>query len=336
MPELPEVETIRRIVERELVGLSVTAAEVRLPKLLRDSPLPDIQLLVGHRLEAGSRRAKILSIEFSGELTLMMHFKLSGQLSIIRPDWTRYGAGHPVPDFEGLYPHKTTHAELRFDDGSALYYSDVRQFGWWRLVPTAEVATVLETFRFGPEATGNGVVSSAELGSRLRRRAIPIKTALLDQSVIAGLGNIYVDEALHRAGIDPTLPANTVIGEPLARLAEAIPWALGAGHRAGRPRKSSTIAPSPEMASPAVHAREGQACPTCGAVVIKTRVGGAGNLPLSSMPDPDPAPCEYALSASKFALRVDSPDISRDELCGGGKIAEADDLVGRVHIAIGD
>ncbi|MGI8644675.1 MAG: bifunctional DNA-formamidopyrimidine glycosylase/DNA-(apurinic or apyrimidinic site) lyase [Thermomicrobiales bacterium] len=275
MPELPEVETIRRIVERELVGRTVTAVEVRLPKLMRDSPLPDPHLLVGQRLERVTRRAKGLMIGFSEWLTVMVHFKLSGQLTVIKPTGDRFGAGHPVPDFTGPYPHRTTHAEIAFHDGTLLYYSDLRQFGWWRLLPTDRVDQALEAFKFGPEATGPTLLTSADLEQRLRRRAIPIKTALLDQSVIAGLGNIYVDEALYRAGVHPSIPANTVLGDALDRLAEAIPWSLERGIEQGGAKIIHHRA-YPIDGFPAVHAREGEPCLVCGTTISKTRVGARG------------------------------------------------------------
>ena len=98
----------------------------------------------------------------------------------------------------GPLPHKATHLTLRFDETIA-YYSDIRQFGWWRLMPTDAVDAALGTFRFGPEGTGSDDFARDDLAARLQRRRIAVKQALLDQRVVAGLGNIYVDEALHRA-----------------------------------------------------------------------------------------------------------------------------------------
>ncbi|HEV2106655.1 MAG TPA: bifunctional DNA-formamidopyrimidine glycosylase/DNA-(apurinic or apyrimidinic site) lyase [Thermomicrobiales bacterium] len=275
VPELPEVETIRRIVERELIGRTVTRVEVRLPKLLRGSPIADTQLLVGRRVIAAKRRAKILVVGFSGGLSLLIHFKLSGQLSIHQTSGRRSAAGHPVPDFLGMYPHKTTHAELQFDDGAVLYYSDVRQFGWWRLLPSDEVGAVLEAFAFGPEAVGENTLNGVALGARLRRRSIAIKTALLDQTVVAGLGNIYVDEALHRSKIHPTVAANKLDEGALVRLAEAIPWALERGIEQGGAKIVHHRA-YPIDGFPGVHARESQPCPVCGTEVVKVRVGARG------------------------------------------------------------
>ncbi|MBA2520565.1 MAG: hypothetical protein H0V24_12930, partial [Chloroflexia bacterium] len=154
MPELPEVETMRRMVERELVGQTLETVDLRLPKLTRDSPLPDLRLLTGHRVLAARRRAKVLVIDWSEQLSTMTHFKLSGQLAIVRPTGERIVAGHPVPDPVGPLPHKATHLIWHFSGGTAAYYSDVRQFGWWRLLPTAAIDAALAAFAFGPEGVG--------------------------------------------------------------------------------------------------------------------------------------------------------------------------------------
>jgi formamidopyrimidine-DNA glycosylase len=233
MPELPEVETIRRIVARELTGLRLTAVALTLPKLLRDSPLPALDLLLGHTLARTDRRAKVLVTHWSEGLSLLTHFKLAGQLAVVRPDGRRVVAGHPVPDPEGAFPHKATHLTLRFHDNTVVYYSDIRQFGWWRLMPTAEVAAALAVFQFGPEGTGDATFDPAHLAERLAKRRILIKQALLDQTVVAGLGNIYVDETLHRARIHPARPANTLTAEETSRVHEAVGWALERGIEQG-------------------------------------------------------------------------------------------------------
>jgi formamidopyrimidine-DNA glycosylase len=275
MPELPEVETIRRIVERELVGQTLVEFDLTLPKLLRDSPLPDLGLLLGRTLLSAERRAKILVTHWSGEISALTHFKLAGQLAVLRLDGSRATAGHPVPDPLGPYPHKATHLTLRFGDGKIVYYSDIRQFGWWRLMPTADVEPALATFRFGPEGTGNEGFDRAALAEKLARRKMAVKPVLLDQTVVAGLGNIYVDEALHRAGIHPARPANSLDPDHLARLHEAIGWALERGIEQGGAdiRRGKAY---PRDGFPAVHARAGEACGACGTVIVKTKLAGRG------------------------------------------------------------
>ena len=274
MPELPEVETIRRNVEAALVGRAVARIALTLPKLLRDSPLPDLSVLEGQRVAGARRRAKVLVVDFDGDLSLMAHLKLAGQVAILAADGRRLVAGHPIPSPSGPYPHKTTHLTVAFDDGTLLYLSDVRRFGWLRLMPTPEVGPTLDAFRFGPEGAGEGI-GPDELGRRLARRRIPVKQALLDQAVLAGLGNIYVDEALHRARLHPTRPANALGPEDVDRLAAAIPWALERGLEQG----GATIVNNrayPRDGFPGVHGRAGEPCPVCGTTVVKTRVGGRG------------------------------------------------------------
>lgn len=276
MPELPEVETCRRIIERELTGRVVSTVTVRLEKLLRFSPIPTLDPLIGRRVDGARRRAKILIVDFSGGLSLVIHLKLAGQIAVHRADGTRHTAGHPVPDPAGPYPHKTTHVELGFDDGSILYLSDVRQFGWLRLLPTAEVEALIATFKLGPDAIGaDGGIDAAELAARLKRRSIAIKLALLNQNVLGGVGNIYVDEALHRAKIHPATPANALSAEAVERLHEAIQWALDRGVEQGGAKIIHGKA-HPIDGFPAVHGRKDEACPACDTIVIKTRVGTRG------------------------------------------------------------
>ena len=275
MPELPEVETIRRIVASELIGRTLTAVDLTLPKLVRDSPIPQLDALLGHRLERAERRAKVLVTHWSDGLSLLTHFKLAGQLAVIRPDGRRVVAGHPVPDPEGSFPHKATHLTLRFDGETTVYYSDIRQFGWWRLMPSADVDTALAAFRFGPEGTGGKDFDQEGLADRLARRRIAIKPALLDQRVVAGLGNIYVDEALHRARIHPGAPANSLPPEDVVRLHEAIGWALERGIEQGgaKIRRGKAY---PRDGFPAIHARRDEPCMTCGTPIVKITLGGRG------------------------------------------------------------
>jgi formamidopyrimidine-DNA glycosylase len=275
MPELPEVETARTIVERELVGLRVARVDVRLSKLLRLSEIPSLQALLGQTVLGARRRAKLLIIDFTGDLSLVVHFKLAGQLSVHRPDGRRATAGHPVPKADGPYPHKSTHIDFSFDDGTVAYLSDIRQFGWLRLMLSDDVGAAVAAFAFGPEGTGEGRITADQLAAGLKRRSIPVKLALLDQGLVAGIGNIYADEALHRARIHPVTPANALSRQAVNRLHEAIDWSLQRGIEQG----GATIIHQrafPIDGFPAVHGREGEPCPVCGTAVRKIRVGARG------------------------------------------------------------
>lgn len=274
VPELPEVETIRRSIEQHLKGRTVASVDVRLPKLLRDSPIPDATVFEGADVLAARRRAKVLAIDFSNELSLLIHFMLAGQWAMLFPDGTRLVAGHPVPAPDGPLPHKSTHADIRFTDGTIAYYSDIRQFGWWRVMLSEDVEDFFDSFRFGPEGYGSPL-DGAALSAVMSRRGIPIKTLLLDQAFIAGLGNIYVDEVLHAARVHPVTPANSLSSVKRHAVVKEIPWALGEGIRQGGAKIIHSKA-YPQDQFPAVHGREGEPCFRCQTSIRKIRVGQRG------------------------------------------------------------
>jgi formamidopyrimidine-DNA glycosylase len=196
-------------------------------------------------------------------------------VAIFRPDGDRVVAGHPVPKPEGPYPHKATHVTWRFDDGTVAYFSDVRQFGWLRLLPSGDVDEAISEFSFGPEGTDPDAIPVPKLQALFARRRIPVKQILLDQSVIAGLGNIYVDEVLHRSGINPAQLTNTLLESDTSLIVKSIPWVLARGIEQGGARIVNGKA-YPVEGFPAVHGREGEPCTTCGTEIIKTRVGARG------------------------------------------------------------
>lgn len=274
MPELPEVETVRRSIEDHLIGLIVDSIDVRLPKLLRDSQIPDASVLEGARITGARRRAKVLAIDFSNDLSLMIHLKLAGQWAIFFPDGSRLVAGHPIPRPEGPYPHKSTHADIHFMNGVLVHYSDVRQFGWWRIMPTESVEDAFRAFGFGPEGIG-GPLDIPVLSAAMDRRGIPVKTLLLDQSFIAGLGNIYVDEVLYRARVHPATAARDVSSRKRKVILESVPWVLEQGLKQGGVKIVNSVA-YPIDDFPAVHGREGEPCFGCGTPIRKLRVGQRG------------------------------------------------------------
>jgi len=273
VPELPEVETARRHIEHYLVGKRLDFVENRLPKLLRDSPLPDLNTLHGATLVSARRRAKVLNLAFDNDLSLLIHLKLSGQISIHLAGGKQVGAGHPVPKPDGPYPHSATHVDFVFDDGTIAYFSDVRQFGWLRLMPSDDVEAALALFKFGPEGTGE--LNAVELGKVFARRGIPVKTLLLDQSFVAGLGNIYVDEVLFRSAVHPARPANSLQPKQRRAIIEAIAPVLAEGIAIGGARIINHRA-LPVNDFPAVHGRSGESCFGCGTTIEKIRVGARG------------------------------------------------------------
>jgi formamidopyrimidine-DNA glycosylase len=255
------------------VGQRVASIDVRLPKLLRDSPLPDLSALHGAHLRRAGRRAKVLILDFDNDLSLLIHLKLAGQWAIHRATGGRLVAGHPVPDPAGPLPHKTTHVIFRFESGDVAFFNDVRQFGWIRLLPSTDVDAALQVFGFGPEGTES--LDIRALAPTFGRRGVPVKALLLDQTFIAGLGNIYVDEVLFRARVHPETPANQVSAIKRRRILEAVPRVLEAGIAQGGARIIRQRA-YPVDGFPAVHGREGEPCVACGTTIVKTRVAGRG------------------------------------------------------------
>lgn len=284
MPELPEVETIRRIVDEFLSGHVVRSFDVYLPKLLRQSIISDPTTIVGRRLLRASRRGKVLDIAFDGGVDLLIHFKLAGQLALELPDGERRVAGHPVPKPDGQYPHKATHAKIVFEDGRLFWYSDIRQFGWFNILPAGDAPVVVDAPGLGPEATDP--VDVDRLARLLGKRSVPVKAVLLDQQVIAGLGNIYVDEVLFASRIHPATAAKSLRLDDIGRIAANIPPVIAEGIRQG----GATIVHGkavPDNEFPAVHGREGESCFRCGAEIVKTRVAGRGTY---SCPSCQPHP----------------------------------------------
>lgn len=273
MPELPEVETARRLSEGFLVGQTVAAVTVSLPKLLRDSENPTTDVLVGADVVAARRRAKVMTLDFSNGVSLMVHFKLAGQWAVILPNGERHVAGHPHPKPDGEYPHKATHASITLSSGTVVWYSDIRQFGWWRIVDSERVGAILAEFGYGPEATHD--LDVAGLADKMSRRGIAVKALLLDQSFVAGLGNIYVDEVLWRARVHPAIPANALSTVKRRAILREIHDVMSEGIRQGGAKIINNIA-HPVDGFPSIHARAGEACLRCGAVIQKIRVAQRG------------------------------------------------------------
>ena len=259
MPELPEVETIRAQLAPRLQGRTLASVEIFDPRLTRPADLHEVvEELEGDRVEAVERRGKYLLLRFESGRALLVHLRMTGSF--------------------GFAPTSHERAVLELDDGTRLVYRDVRRFGTWLVLEGAELEPYLAT-KNGPEPLGPRFTSRWLAGQLARRRA-PLKAVLLDQRVVAGLGNIYADEALWRARLSPLRPANEVAPEETRRLVRAIRGALGRGIE----RQGSTLSEyvTPEGSPGAmqeefrVYGREGKPCPRCRTPIVKTRVAGRG------------------------------------------------------------
>jgi len=275
MPELPEVETLRRGLSQAITGRRIVAAELLKPKIYEGLPGYSLADVVDASVIDARRRAKYLILDLSNGLSLVVHLSLAGQIVVIRPNAEKVTGGHPVPAYDSDLPHRQTSVILRFDDGSILYLTDIRQFAHLWLAPTPDVMTIVPDERLGVEILGPDFRAAA-LHERLRRRPnAKLKALLLDQSVIAGLGNIYVDESLWDAGIHPLRTAGSLSDEEASCLYVAIRDVIDLALRDGvaqivngRAVIGATL--------PRIHGREGFPCPKCGQTIEKMRVVGRG------------------------------------------------------------
>ena len=276
MPELPEVEWLRRSLERSLVGRRFVEARLSLPKIFVGLDGLELDDLLGRQVRGLRRRAKFLICELSDGVALVVHLRMSGQLIHRSASGeTLATGGHPVPSFDAPLPHRATHAVFRFDDDSLLYLTDIRQFGRLWLVDEATVEPFLARSNLGPEPLDPSF-SEAELLGRLERRSrASLKPLLLDQRFLGGVGNIYADEIAFAAKVSPL----AVVGEldQLSRveLYRAIRSVLEHAVTNGVAEILNGRA-NPERDFPRVHGRAGQPCPRCGTTIVKSRVGGRG------------------------------------------------------------
>lgn len=271
MPELPEVETVRRGLEPVLAGARLARAEARRPDLR--FPLPDGfgQRLTGARIERLDRRAKYLLAPLDRGETLVMHLGMTGRFEIVMAG----RASHPG-EFAIAAPPDPRHAHVVFETeaGARVTFYDPRRFGYMDLIASDALGAHPWFAGLGPEPLGQAF-GADHLARAFAGRRAPVKALLLDQRVVAGLGNIYVCEALHRAGVDPAA-AGGDLGRPrLARLARAIRDVLGEAIEAGgstlRDFASAEGALGYFQHRFLVYGREGEACRRrgCGGTVAR-------------------------------------------------------------------
>lgn len=256
MPELPEVETERGRLAAAIAGRRIASARIDDARLTRPDD-PDIvaAMLSGDRVEAVERRGKYIVVRLASGNALLVHLRMTGGF--------RYA------------PATHERAILELDDGNRVAYRDTRRFGTWRLAHEEDAARILEG-KNGPEPLGRGF-TTAFLAGRLARRTAPLKAAILDQRTVAGLGNIYADEALWHARLYPLRPAGGLGAEELARLRDGIRKALKLGiSRQGADLGDGAYAGGRMQDEFRAYGREGEPCSRCGTAIAKTRAGGRG------------------------------------------------------------
>lgn len=279
MPELPEVETVRRGLSELIIGKVLASAVSDNPKSFPNTETDVRQFLVGATITAVRRRAKVLMIDLSSDYSLVIHLKMTGQLVFVDKN-VRFGAGHPNDSLVNALPDKSTRVTLECSDGSRLFFNDQRKFGWVRLMPTLEVPNLSFMQKVGPEPL-EADFTWKQFADRFKRRArTTIKAAILDQSVIAGVGNIYADESLWGAKIHPKRLVATITPAEFKKLytelRAVMNLAIEKGGSSNRNYVNAEGKKGSYMDFARVFRREGLPCPRCGTTIEKLRVAGRG------------------------------------------------------------
>ena len=278
MPELPEVETVRRGLSNLIIGKVIKSEAHDTEKGFPNTPQDVRQFLIGAKIIEIRRRAKVLMIDLSTGYSLLIHLKMTGQLVFVGEE--RFGAGHPNDSLVNELPDKSTRVTLSFEDGTKLFFNDQRKFGWVRLMPTIEIPNIAFMQKVGPEPLSTDFSANDFMQRLARRPKTNIKAALLDQSVVAGIGNIYADESLWGAKIHPQRLVSSLTEDEMILLYSEMRSVMNLAVEKGGSSNHTYVNAEGKKGSymdfARVFRREGLECPRCGAIIEKMRVAGRG------------------------------------------------------------
>ncbi len=270
MPELPEVESLRQILARSAVGRTIVSARIGEARLRQRIVADFASAIAGRQIVKLSRRAKYLILELDGEHVMLVHLGMSGSL-------THRGDGFIDAEFDP----KHDHVEFALDDSSRLVYNDPRRFGMMRLVARANLADAPELKGLGPEPLSREF-NGEYLAAKARGKQVAIKNLIMDQRIVAGIGNIYASEILYRAGVRPTRRAGRVTRKEIALIAAAVPVilraAIGSRGTTFRSYRDSRGKPGRFAARLRVYGREEQACYRCSTLIKNVIVGARASF----------------------------------------------------------
>lgn len=277
MPELPEVETIKRGLSKLLPGKTIKKVTWEWPKSFPNSQADIDRFLIHSKIISVKRRAKVLMINLDSGYSLIIHLKMTGQLVFVGQK--RFGAGHPNESLIGKLPDKSTRVILDFED-SKLYFNDQRKFGWMKLVPTIEIPKIDFFKKVGPEPLSKNFTLKI-FKQRLQIRSnSSVKSVLLDQTTLAGVGNIYADEALWAVKIHPNTLVKNLTNKQIGLLLNAIKEVLRLSIKKGGSTDKNYVDADGKKGNylkfAKVFRREGQPCPRCGIVIEKIKVANRG------------------------------------------------------------
>ena len=279
MPELPEVETLRRELGKVLIGKKIKKIETKEKKMI--APLSILKLnkvLVGRKIIDVNRRAKMLIMDLDDKNHILVHLKMTGQLIYQPKQGQLVVGGHPQRGGLDNLPNKFTRVIFDFSDGTKLFFNDMRKFGWLRHTPGHKRESIFA--KIGPEPLEKSFTADFLFSILQRYPRRNIKQLLLDQTLIAGLGNIYVDESLFASCIKPTRPAGLITKKEAEKLYQAIKNILklsiqkkGTSFRDYRRSDGKRGGFVPYLK---VYGRGGQPCLVCGQKIEKTKIAGRG------------------------------------------------------------
>ena len=279
MPELPEVESIRRKLQLILPGQRLEQIEVLREKSFLSFPTLGDELL-GRQITEVRRRAKILQIVLDGERDLLVHLKMTGQLIFVGADGSRSGGGHPTADWVDELPARHTRVIFHLSDGARLFFNDQRVFGWIRAPHKQLVAQ--EFVNYGPDIN-DPALNADYLFELAKRRSVPIKQFIMDNAVICGVGNIYASESLFTLGLDPRTPTREVSFNQMQQLLEIMQAIIARSTELGGTTFDGKYVGVDGFAGGfqnelRVYGREGQSCLQCGREIAKIKQGGRGTF----------------------------------------------------------
>ncbi len=275
MPELPEVETIKLGLEKKIIGLRIKDIQTLSPR----SFLGDSEVVKGAKIIRLWRRGKVLGIDLSGEMAVLIHLKMSGQLVLSKKE-LRFVGGHPTEDMAGKMPNLHTRVIFEFSDNSKLYFNDQRKFGWVKVIPSVILSEAKDLIRMGPEPLEKAFTWQVLKANLLKHKKTPIKVAILDQSVVAGVGNIYASEACFNAKLDPRTKVQDLSDEEFKGLHRGVLQALRDGIKYGGSSKVHFVDAEGKkgyfLDYAYVYWKTGQPCKVCGSEIKKIIQGGRG------------------------------------------------------------
>ncbi len=279
MPELPEVETIRIGLKSLIVGKTISKVNLINPTSFVNSQMEIDQFLIGSKVIDVQRRAKVLLIKLNNQHILMTHLKMTGQLVFDSLD-SHFGAGHPNDSLIGQLPDKSTRVYLTFNDHSKLYFNDQRKFGWIKLYPIDQIDQIPFMNKLGPEPLAKDFTWQKLKERLLIRPKSYIKPVLIDQSIVAGIGNIYADETLWMARVNPNTRVNQLTDTNIKQIFESLRSVLMLSLEKGGSTDRNYVNAQGQKGSyldfANVYGRQGMPCLRCGKPIIKIKLAGRG------------------------------------------------------------